>query len=92
MNHSIEAHGSSLTNCLAERESGAVKFQRSNIDDQFIDEVEKSVQMKMEDSVGQTLTQADLFKTPNMRLVTIVEMYQLFATTLGFYSFKINQA
>ena len=38
----------------------------------------------MEDSVGQTFTQADLFKTPNMRLVTIVEMYQWFATTLGF--------
>ena len=62
----------------------AVKFPRSNIDDQFIDELEKSVQMKMEDSAGQTFTQADLFKTPNMRLVTIVEMYQWFATTLGF--------
>ena len=60
------------------------RFPRSNIDDQFIGEVEKSVQMKMEDSVGQTFTQADLFKTPNMRLVTIVEMYQWFATTLGF--------
>ena len=62
----------------------SAKFPRSNIDDQFIDEVEKSVQMKMEDSAGQTFTQADLFKTPNMRLVTIVEMYQWFATTLGF--------
>ena len=61
----------------------SAKFPLSNIDDQFIDEVERSVQLKMEDSAGQTFTQADLFKTPNMRLVTIVEMYQWFATTLG---------
>ena len=59
------------------------KFPEAGIDEEFIDQVEKSVELKMADSKGETFTQADLFKTPRMRMVTIVEMYQWFATTLG---------
>ena len=59
------------------------KFPEAGIDEEFIDQVEKSVELKMADSTGETFTQADLFKTPRMRMVTIVEMYQWFATTLG---------
>ena len=60
------------------------KYPAANMDDKFIDELEYSVQTKMAaiaDTDG-AYTQLDLFKTPKMRIVTIVEMYQWFATTL----------
>ena len=44
----------------------------------------------MAKAAGQTFTQADLFKTRRMRLITIIEMYQWFSTTLVYYGLSFG--
>ena len=47
--------------------------------------MEASVKLQQKSGDGKVYTQIDLFKPPRMRIVTIVEMYQWFATTLVYY-------
>ena len=61
----------------------AARFPTSKIDNQFIDEVEKSVAEEMKCSSGEDLTNLDLLRSPGIRMVTFLVMYQWFATTLG---------
>ena len=68
----------------------STKFPTANIDEIFIDELEYSVQTKMGNEPAGNYSQLDLFKTPKMRIVTIVEMYQWFATTLVYYGLSFG--
>ena len=53
----------------------------------FLDEVEASVKLQQKSGDEKVYTQIDLFKPSRMRIVTIVEMYQWFATTLVYYGY-----
>ena len=66
------------------------KYPTANIDETFIDQLEHSVQQKMANAPSGTYSQLDLFKPPRMRIVTIVEMYQWFATTLVYYGLSFG--
>ena len=56
-------------------------------------EVEYSVALDQEDdnqSENVTYTQADLFKRPGMRKITIICMYQWFASSLVYYGLSLG--
>ena len=72
----------------------ATSLKVDNCSEAFLDEVEASVKLQQKSGDGKVYTQLDLFKPPRMRIVTIVEMYQWFATTLVYYGnvFQIKPA
>lgn len=59
----------------------------------YFSEVEYSVALDQEDdnqSENVTYTQADLFKRPGMRKITIICMYQWFASSLVYYGLSLG--
>ena len=59
----------------------------------YLSEVEYSVALDQEDdnqSENVTYTQADLFKRPGMRKITIICMYQWFASSLVYYGLSLG--
>ena len=60
-------------------------------DEKFLEQLEASVKAQQKsDAGGKTYTQIDLLKPRRMRIITLVEMYQWFATTLVFYGLALG--
>ena len=69
----------------------ATHFPEKEIDDEFIDQVQYSTQLAMSSQTDDVVyTQADLFKSAGTRKVTLLCMYQWFATTLVYYGLSFG--
>jgi len=70
----------------------ATHFPKKQIDDDFINQVEYSTQLDMAQKSGDetVYSQADLFKEPGIRRITLFCMYQWFATTLVYYGLSFG--
>jgi len=68
----------------------AASLNVNDCSESFLDKVEASVKLQQKSGDGKVYTQIDLFKPPRMRIVTIVEMYQWFATTLVYYGLSLG--
>ena len=69
----------------------ASHYPKANIDEEFINQVEYSTQLDMSGKTDDVVyTQADCFKTAGTRRITMLCMYQWFATTLVYYGLSLG--